>query len=106
MPGDCAQGAEGQGAWPPGLAIWLQVPGEELDEAAVLAFQAERVALRGAGRSQGVGEAAAAVAPGPDLDLLMAGQEAAGAVASQSRPATRSSRNGTRPISACTSVFD
>jgi hypothetical protein len=36
----------------------------------------------------------------------MAGQEAAGAVASQSRPATRSSRNGTRPISACVSVFD
>src|SRR6266581_6733296 len=28
----------------------------------------------GPGRSQGVSEAAAAVAPGPDLDLLMAGQ--------------------------------
>ena len=36
----------------------------------------------------------------------MADLNAAGVVASQSRPATRSSRNGTWPISACTSVFD
>jgi hypothetical protein len=77
-----AQSAEGQGAWPGGLAVPLQVPGEELDKAAVLAPGTQRVMLHGARClrsrrpprwSQGVGEAAAAVAPGPDLDLLMAG---------------------------------
>src|SRR5215469_6629255 len=49
------------------------VPRKELNEAAVLASRAQGVVRRGAGRSQGVGEAAAAVAPGPDLDLLVAG---------------------------------